>query len=215
MKNLTILVVTGVLAIVLVISGCSGEKERLVQKVLAQADTISALHRDLQWKSDSLRTASVKLSVTSAALDSQMQAQAKTAKTLRQVAARLSKANHDYERLEASKMMALAQKDSTLFVLDSAFADTSTALVVVRGKCGQLADQLRDRNNLISKVRPWYYKWRHDATERSFVEVLFGSDKAKSPDYPEPESDFRTLEAVPDTNSGQVISEESVFRNDN
>ncbi len=114
MKNFTILAVTSILAVGLVISGCSGEKERLVQKVLVQADSISALQRNLQWQTDSLRTALVKLSVKSAALDSQMAAHASAEKRLRNVSAQLSRAKHDYERLEASTEMALTRKDSSL-----------------------------------------------------------------------------------------------------
>lgn len=214
MTNFTILAVMGILALGLVVSGCSGDKERLIQKVLVQADSIGALQRDLQWQSDSLRTALVKLSVKSAALDSQMAARTIADRELRNVNAQLSRAKHDYERLEASKEMALAQKDSSLMTMDSVLADTSTALVTARSECAQLAEQLRERIDLIQKVRPWYYKWRHDATERNFAEVLFGSDKAKSPDYQEPESDFLTFEAVPDTGFGQLISDESVSRDD-
>ncbi|TFH52868.1 MAG: hypothetical protein E4G91_11855, partial [Candidatus Zixiibacteriota bacterium] len=181
MKNFAGLVLGSVLAVGLVISGCSGEKERLVQKVLAQTDSISVLQRNLQWKTDTLRTISVRLSVTSAALDSQMQARANTAKKLREVSAQLSQARRDHERLKSSTEMALLQKDSSQAALESILSDTNTALMTARNECGQLAEELQQRTVLIRNVKSWYYKWRHDATERNFLEVLFASDKAGSP----------------------------------
>lgn len=209
MKNLTKLALGSVLVLGLVINGCSGEKERLVRKVMTQADSIGALQRDLLWKSDSLVTASVKLSVIGAALDSQMQAHTNTALELRQISSRLAKAKHDYERLVASTEIAFVQRDSSQTALKSVLSGTIKTLLIARGECEELAEQLNQKTDLILKVRSWYYKWRHDATERSFLEVLFASDKAKSPDYPEPEADFRISESVQDTNSGRAISDKS------
>ncbi|GEM_PF-6461351 len=204
MKNVVTLLLASTLILGLVINGCSDEKQQLARKVSVQADSISALGRDLQRQSDSLRVALVKLEVKSAALDSQMLAHTMISGELRDVTARLSEAESSCDRFRDSARTALQQKELSLTGVKTELSDSNATLLSVRAECDSLSAYLAERTRLIGQIKPWYFKWRHDATERNLLERLFGTDKASSPDYPEP--DIVMTENPPEASPDRVIS---------
>ncbi|PWB69802.1 hypothetical protein C3F09_10060, partial [candidate division GN15 bacterium] len=82
------------------------------------------------------------------------------------------------EKLEAQR--------TEMSSIHTQFADTLKILSDTRDRLVTATERARVHDLFLAQLHPWYLKWKHDATERNWLEKLFGADKAKTPAFPEP-----------------------------
>ena len=173
--------------VMLIMSGCSNEKQVLRQRVAAQADTIAQINGKLLMKTDSLQNVTLQLNQTVLERDTVTKEKETLTHNLRQLNSQMKQLKADNQELEKSLEKSLALRDSIVTYCSNALADSSKALGQLRIEISSAHLTISQRDSLLGEIRPWYTKWKHDATKRNFIKVLFGSGKAKPPNFPEPE----------------------------
>jgi chromosome segregation ATPase len=173
--------------VLLIMTGCSNEKQVLRQRVAAQADTIAQINGKLQLKTDSLQNVTSQLNQTLVERDSVTKERETLAHNLRQLNSQVKQLKTNNQELEKSLDKSLALQDSIVTYCSNALGDSSRALGQLRTEISSAHLTISQRDSLLDEIRPWYTKWKHDATKRNFIKVLFGSGKAKPPNFPEPD----------------------------
>ena len=168
-----------------IMSGCSNEKKLLKQQVVAQADSISQLRVDLRSASDSLQNASMQLQQSRSEIDSISKENATHIQRARQLSSQVNKLKDDNKNLQDSLQISKSASDSIKTYYSGVLVDTINALAGFRSESAQAHQAVAQRDALLAQIKPWYTKWKHDS-KRGFLKVLFGSGKAKNPDFPEP-----------------------------
>lgn len=193
MKYRIAILATAIIAVIIAAAGCTDKEtqalyQTAVQQMAAQADTIRTLKSTIQTKNDSLALlASDKGSVALRA-DSLQEKLRKTAGYAANLKKELASLQDECSRREAELLSGIRERDSVLTEIDAIFSDTNITLTNVRGELTDQKSRTQWYSDLVSKIRPWYKKWKHDS-KRSFLKVLFASGKAKTPDFPEPNLD--------------------------
>ncbi len=197
----SIIVFTGLAAFGLLLSGCKdeelqGQYQQAVQQMATQADQIKSLHAQVQVKSDSLNLALEAITATELRADSLNQKYRWASNNAAGLSKELKSLQEDCSKREAELLTGIRERDSVLTVIDALFSDTNVTLTAVRGELGDERTRSAFLSDLLAKVKPWYKKWKHDATKRNFLQVLFASGKAKKPDFPEPNIDTLMMPAA-------------------
>jgi hypothetical protein len=182
------------LMVLLAVSGCSNKEAEMAYKqassqVTAQTDSLRALRTELAAKSDSIRIvvqlgANAKEKIQS--LNDQNQ---KASRNIAALSRKIDEKDKDYQNLEQSSKYEQFRRDSLLAEINSVFSDTNISLTEVRQELGNEKVMSQVKSDFIENVKPWYNKWKHDATKRNFLQVLFASGKAKKPLNAEPSFD--------------------------
>lgn len=175
--------------ILVVMTGCSNEKKLLRQQVAAQADSLTQLRGQLQERSDSVQGLSSQLAQARAEADSIANIGETNKKQIGRLNSQLKVLRDSNSELKLSLDRTQAANDSLVQQVQyysTLLADTVSALAGFRAENIRVYQTMVERDSLLAQIRPWYSKWKHDATKRNFIEVLFGSDKARRPDFPEP-----------------------------
>lgn len=172
--------------VLFIMTGCSNEKQVLRQRVAAQADTIAQINGKLLMKTDSLQNVTLQLNQTLVERDSVTRERETLAHNLRQLNSQVTRLRTDNQELEKSLDKSLALRDSIVTYCSNALADSSKALGQLRMEMSSAHLTISQKDSLLDEIRPWYTKWKHDATKRNFIKVLFGSGKTKPPNFPEP-----------------------------
>lgn len=169
--------------------GCHDEKtEAELQSQINSAKSdlaqVRAANEAVMRVGDSLNT---QLNVAQTANDSLTQANQKTAGRLASTQSDLKK---ERKKVDSLKLVVTEMEPAVreLPIVKQQLADEQTARVAVeaerdavKGVAAELSSLITDRYN------PWCRKWKHDATERNFLEKIFGADKAPTPGVPEPD----------------------------
>lgn len=191
--RITALSIAGMLVLALVLGCTDKEMEsqyRLtVSQLAAQADTIRQLRNTVQTKSDSLSTALQLASSADMKGDSLLQKYQRASGHAANLTKELQALKNDCVEMEAGLRTEIQERDSILVAIDAIFSDTNMTLTSVRGQLSNERSRTQWLANLVEKIRPWYKKWKHDATKRNFLQVLFASGKAKTPVTEEPNLD--------------------------
>jgi hypothetical protein len=151
-----------------------------------QEATIKELSNNLEISSDSLTNSVLKLASLADNLDNLSNEYKNSAASVIRLSSKLRtlSASFDSLRIDSGRKCSLLEAEFTS--IQDSFADSNRVLEELRSLNSALNLNLDGCHELISHTIPWYLKWKHDATERSFVEVLFGADKGKKPDITEP-----------------------------
>jgi septal ring factor EnvC (AmiA/AmiB activator) len=197
----SILVFAGLAAFGLLLSGCKdeelqGQYQQAVQQMAAQADEIKSLRAQVQVKSDSLTAVHEMVASTELRADSLNQKYRSAYNNAAGLSKELKSLQEDCSKREEELLAGIRERDSVLTVIDALFSDTNVTLTSVRGELGDERTRSVFLSDLLAKVKPWYKKWKHDATKRNFLQVLFASGKAKKPDFPEPNIDTLMMPAA-------------------
>ncbi|MGB5105304.1 MAG: hypothetical protein WBP29_01165 [Candidatus Zixiibacteriota bacterium] len=192
-KRITALSIAVMLVLALVL-GCTDKEmesqyKLTVSQLAAQADTIKQLRTTVQKKSDSLTTALQLATSADMKGDSLLQAYQRASGHAANLTKELQALKNDCVEMEAGLRTEIQERDSILVAIDAIFSDTNTTLTTVRGQLSNERSRTEWLANLVEKIRPWYKKWKHDATKRNFLQVLFASGKAKTPVTEEPNLD--------------------------
>ena len=170
----------------IVMAGCSNEKQVLRQRVAAEADTIAQISGKLQMTTDSLKNVTFQLNQSMVERDSIAGENETLMHNIRQVNSQVNRLKADNQELEESLDQSIVLRDSISNYDSSALADSSKALGQLRTEISAANLTISQKDSLFAEIQPWYLKWKHDATKRNFLKVLFGSGKAKTPSFPEP-----------------------------
>jgi peptidoglycan hydrolase CwlO-like protein len=163
--------------------------EQLRQDLAAQSDTTAIVRSQLTVANDSVSSKVEQILVMAGERDSVSQLLAQSIQRADRLAAttRGLKAKEDSLRtLLVARQAQIDELNGTISALHEQIADTSRVLSDIRKELATVQMLSNEKSVLVSQIQPWYLKWKHDATERSFFEKLFGSDKAKAPSFPEP-----------------------------
>lgn len=190
----SILVFAGVAVVGLLLGGCKdeqleGQYQQAVQQMAIKADSIKSLRTMVQYKSDSLNLALESVNATALRADSLNQKYRWAANNASGLSKELKSLQEDCSKREQELLAGINERDSVLTAIDALFSDTNSTLTAVRGQLGNEKTRTQFLTNLVDKIKPWYKKWKHDATKRNFLQVLFASGKAKKPDFAEPNLD--------------------------
>jgi len=169
--------------------GCrDAEKEAELQAQINSAKSdlaqVQAANAAIMHVGDSLNT---ELKLVQAANDSLTEVNQKTAGRLASVQSDLKKERKDSDSLKlvVAKMEPAVRE---LPIVKQQLADEQTAHAAADADVVRLNGVVAERDSFIAnQVTPWYLKWRHDATTRGFVKVMFGAGKAPIPAVPEPD----------------------------
>ncbi len=178
------------------------------------SDEASRLRAELTTRSDSLTSAKAENTVLADSLVwarervKQLGSRIDSLTTENEEAAHRShefkvKINRLTMSLDSFKLVASNQNERLTSVVAelekslSQTGDTTVALVSTRATLQKTTVRLDRHVAFVQQMRPWYEKWKHDATERNFLEKIFGADKATAPMIPEP--NFDTIEFPADT----------------
>ncbi len=193
MKYRIAVLATAVVALIIAVAGCTDKEtqalyQTAVQQMAAQADTIRTLKSTIQTKNDSLAQLATNIGTADLRADSLHEKLRKTAGYASNLKKELATLQDECSKREAELLSGIRERDSVLTEIDAIFSDTNVTLTNVRGELTDQKSRTQWYSDLVSKIRPWYKKWKHDS-KRSFLKVLFAAGKAKTPDFPEPNLD--------------------------
>ncbi|MFA5031226.1 MAG: hypothetical protein WC495_06600 [Patescibacteria group bacterium] len=141
---------------------------------------VQAANAAIMHVGDSLNT---QLTLAHSAIDSLTQVSQKTTK---QLASALKEEQQKSDSL-ASLVATMEPSYCELPNVQKQLADERIARVVAETERDAVKDVAAELTSLIAdRYNPWCRKWKHDATERSFIEVMVRSDKAPTPGVSEP-----------------------------
>jgi hypothetical protein len=185
--------VVGLMAL-LVVSGCSNKEAEIAYKqatshVTAQTDSLKALRTELAAKSDSLQVAMQLGTNANEKIQSLTDQNQKSSRNIVALSRKIDEKDLAYQNLEQSSKYEQFRRDSLLAEINSVFSDTNISLTEVRQELGNEKVMSQVKSDFIENVKPWYAKYKHDATKRNFLQVLFASGKAKTPVNAEPSFD--------------------------
>ena len=196
MRLIIVTILAVVLAAVMAVS-CSHEKEMLRQKLAVQTDSIGAIRTELRATADSAKMYAEQIAEYETKLNDLTAKQEQADKRSSGLDFRMNVLKQSMDSAASASASTLAQKDLQLRQAASELTDSTAVIGNLHQQVSVTRKSLDSVTQFVQVVQPWYAKWRHDATERNFLEVLFGSDKAESPGVPEPT--FGAVEASPDT----------------
>lgn len=190
MKRAVFLIVELALCCALMsVVGCrDAEKEAELQSQINAAKSdlvqVQAANEAVMRVGDSLNT---QLKLAQAANDSLMQANKKTTNRLASAQADLKK---ERKQVDSLKLVITEMEPAVRELPDvqRRLADEQAARQSVEARNVLLVAELAEQKSFVSdRITPWYQKWEHDATERNWLEKLFGADKAPTPGVPKPD----------------------------
>ena len=211
------------LTTLLVVNGCSNKEaemryQQATSQVTAQTDSLRALRTELTAKSDSLQVVMQLGGNANEKIQSLSDQNKKASRNIATLSQKLQAREKDYQNLEASSKYEVFRRDSLLAEINTVFSDTNITLGEVRRELGNEKVMSQVKSDFIENVKPWYAKYKHDATKRNFLQVLFASNKAKKPANPEPSFDSLKIKldsmtapqkTPPDTTEIKAISMET------
>ena len=182
------------LTVLLAVSGCSNKEaetryQQASSQVTAQTDSLRALRTELTVKSDSLQIVMQLGANANGKIESLTEQNQKASRNIAALSRKIDEKDKDYQNLEQSSKYEQFRRDSLLAEINSVFSDTNITLTDVRQELGNEKVMSQVKSDFIENVKPWYNKWKHDATKRNFLQVLFASGKAKKPTNAEPSFD--------------------------
>lgn len=182
------------LTALLAVSGCSNKEaemryQQASSQVTAQTDSLRTLRTELTVKSDSLQIAMQLGANANGKIESLTDQNQKASRNIAALSRKIDEKDKDYQNLEQSSKYEVFRRDSLLAEINSVFSDTNITLGGVRQELGNEKVMSQVKSDFIDNVKPWYNKWKHDATKRNFLQVLFASGKAKKPLQAEPSFD--------------------------
>jgi TolA-binding protein len=185
--------VVGLTALVAV-SGCS-DKEAVIRaqqatsQIAVQTDSLKALRAELTAKSDSLQVIKQLGTNANTQIQSLTDQNQKASRNIAALSRKIDENDKAYQNLVQSSKYEVFRRDSLLAEINSVFSDTNITLTDVRQELGNEKVMSQVKTDFIENVKPWYTKYKHDATKRNFLQVLFASGKAKTPVNAEPSFD--------------------------
>ncbi|TFH64886.1 MAG: hypothetical protein E4G91_04365 [Candidatus Zixiibacteriota bacterium] len=182
------------LTVLLAVSGCSNKEaemraQQATSQITAQTDSLRVLNAQLTAKSDSLQVAMQLGDNANGKIESLTDQNQKASRNIAALSRKIEEKDKDYQNLEQSSRYEVFRRDSLLAEINSVFSDTNITLTEVRQELGNEKVLSQVKSDFIENVKPWYAKYKHDATKRSFLQVLFASGKAKKPATAEPSFD--------------------------
>jgi|GEM_PF-5425701 len=217
------------LAVLLAVSGCSDKEavmraQQATSQIAVQTDSLRALRAELTAKSDSIQIITQLGANANGKIESLTDQNQKASRNIAALSRKIDEKDKNYQNLEQSSKYEVFRRDSLLAEINSVFSDTNITLVEVRQELGNEKVMSQVKSDFVENIKPWYNKWKHDATKRNFLQVLFASGKAKKPINAEPSFDNlkTTLDSLsatrvrpvtpnmPDTTEIRPISMESV-----
>jgi chromosome segregation ATPase len=188
-KAIFIIVVVAMVVAIPIAFKYSSDANRFRNDLAAQIDTVATVRAELAIARDSLKRTNDEIVSTSQALDSMTQLYDQSMQLANGLSNRISKLSKQTDSLKALSETYLAQlqtQEKTLSAVRGQLADTSQLLSTTRINLDSAKASLNGNVMFINQLHPWYLKWKHDATERNWLEKIFGADKAKAPEFPEP-----------------------------
>jgi uncharacterized lipoprotein YehR (DUF1307 family) len=185
--------VVGLTALVAV-SGCS-DKEAVIRaqqatsQIAVQTDSLKALRAELTAKSDSLQVIKQLGTNANTQIQSLTDQNQTASRNIAALSRKIDENDKAYQNLVQSSKYEVFRRDSLLAEINSVFSDTNITLTDVRQELGNEKVMSQVKTDFIENVKPWYTKYKHDATKRNFLQVLFASGKAKTPVNAEPSFD--------------------------
>jgi chromosome segregation ATPase len=163
--------------------------KQLRQDLAAQADSLTTARTQLASANDSLTVKKLVLDTMTTKLDSATQRYERSAAHAEQLSRRVSGLTRRADSLKAVSDQLMARINTqadTLAGIRVQLTDTAHSLAGIRAELDSANVLVKQRTTLIAQVEPWYAKWKHDATQRSWLQKLFGANKAKAPSFAEP-----------------------------
>lgn len=208
MKRILVILVVAALVIVTPIAIKFGfDAKQLRHDLATQIDTLTVLKTELKSANDTLGVRVEQLATVTGQLDSVSSLHERALKQINQLSVKVSRLVETADSIRtASNQLAvqLSERSEALTGAKSQLADTSKRLTDVRLTLDSTSTVLKERSVFIVELQPWYEKWKHDATERNWLEKIFGADKAKSPGFPEPA--FPVISSTPADSVAQDTS---------
>ena len=191
--RITALSIAGILVLASVF-GCrdkelEGKYNQSLSQLSAQSDTIRQLQNTVRVRTDSLSAALQMANNAGMKGDSLLDKYKRASGQVANLNKELKTLKDDCVEMVTNLRAEIQERDSILVAIDAIFSDTNATLGSVRGQLSNEKYRTQWLSNLIEKIRPWYAKWKHDATKRNFLQVLFASGKAKKPAFEEPNLD--------------------------
>jgi hypothetical protein len=182
------------LTVLLAASGCSNKDvemraQQATSQIAVQTDSLKALHAELAAKADSIQIVMQLGANANEKIQSLTDQNQKASRNIAALSRKIEEKDKDYQNLEQSSKYEVFRRDSLLAEINSVFSDTNITLIEVRQELGNEKVMSQVKSDFIENVKPWYAKYKHDATKRNFLQVLFASGKAKKPVNPEPSFD--------------------------
>jgi chromosome segregation ATPase len=182
------------LTVLLAASGCSNQDaemraQQATSQISAQTDSLKALRTELTAKSDSIQIVLQLGANANEKIQSLTDQNQKASRNIAALSRKTEEMEKNYQDLVQSSRYEQFRRDSLLAEINSIFSDTNITLTEVRQELGNEKVMSQVKSDFIDNVKPWYNKWRHDATQRNFLQVLFASGKAKKPVNTEPSFD--------------------------
>ncbi len=193
MKKILSAAVVG-LTTLLAVSGCSNKEletryQQATSQITAQSDSLTAIRMQLAAKSDSLQVVMQLGGNANEKIQTLTEQNQKASKNIAGLTRKVEELNKNYAQLEQSSKYEVFRRDSLLAEINSVFSDTNITLTQVRQELGNAKVMSQVKSDFIDNIKPWYAKYKHDATKRNFLQVLFASGKAKKPVNVEPSFD--------------------------
>ncbi len=183
MKRVVVVVIG--LALLLLASCKDAEKELLNTELAAAQATIENLQHSLELKQADYNQARTDYYGEKLVADSlellvagRDKAVAAAQSTLKREQVRSDSLHSEIEKLAAVAAL-LPQCQSDL-------ASEQSGRTAAEAECVHLQGVVNSRDTLIVEIKPWFEMYKYNATERNWLEKLFGADKRKPPLYPEP-----------------------------
>lgn len=190
MKHLlAVLVAAALVAAVPVAVKFGLDAKHLRRTLAAQTDTLMVAQTELKSAQDSLGAREKQLGASTSRADSLSQLHARSEKRVEQLSSTISRLTRKVDSLQAEADQSTArisEQANSLADTRHQLAETAESLTAAKVDLDSTTALLAGRMRLIADLQPWYEKWKHDATERNWLEKLFGADKAKTPKIPEP-----------------------------
>jgi hypothetical protein len=182
------------LTAVLALSGCSNKEaetryQQATTQVTVQTDSLKALRAELNAKADSLQIVLQLGTNANEKIQSLTEQNQKASRNIAALSRKIEEKDKSYQDLKQSSDYEVFRRDSLLAEINSVFSDTNITLTDVREELGNEKVMSQVKSDFIENVKPWYAKYKHDATKRNFLQVLFASGKAKTPTNAEPSFD--------------------------
>jgi TolA-binding protein len=176
------------------VSGCSNKEaemraQQATSQITAQTDSLRALRTELTVKSDSLQIVMQLGTNANGKIQSLTDQNQKASRNIAALSRKIDEKDKDYQNLEQSSKYEVFRRDSLLAEINTVFSDTNITLSEVRQELGNEKVMSQVKSDFVENIKPWYNKWKHDATQRNFLQVLFASGKAKKPINVEPSFD--------------------------
>jgi flagellar basal body-associated protein FliL len=183
------------LTVLLAVSGCSNKDaemraQQATSQIAVQTDSLKALRTELAAKSDSIQVVLQLGANANEKIQSLTDQNQRASRNVAALSRKTEEMEKNYQDLVQSSRYEQFRRDSLLAEINSVFSDTNITLTEVRQELGNEKVMSQVKSDFIDNIKPWYAKYKHDATKRGFLKVLFASGKAKTPATPEPSFDI-------------------------